>query len=356
MKQRGEALREIISQVRNGTYDYQSRECANTDWTKYDEAPIHEMADYLNNVRDIVDEANRRISERMPIQKPRAGRPCINAADIAKVLLVQEYTNSPNRVAEGLLLLFREKLGISKHFSYKTIERGYDRKSVNAILTEVEIITNEMVKGKEKDFSFDGTGCSSSNKDNYASIRQQQNKANSTNKTGDPDDTFPSPKINHDEFTYSVMGIGVNYKLISGMKVNVGNSIGETSMFPDTFAQTISMHPDMENVLGDGIYGALVQGLGAKEIRFLSNQVVWYWHRYAQKNTEIWLQMYHKRSISETVNSMIECRFGKRVMKKLKARKKTETYLKGVAHNIRRVGYLEIIDGLPPVWPKGRSR
>ena len=53
---------------------------------------------------------------------------------------------------------FREKLGIIRHFSYKTIERGYDREPVNEILDEIVVITNESVEGKEMTFSFDGTG------------------------------------------------------------------------------------------------------------------------------------------------------------------------------------------------------
>ena len=71
-------------------------------------------------------------------------------------------------MAEGLLLLFREKLDINRHFSYKTIERGYDREAVNEILDEIVVITNESVEGKETTFSFDGTGFSTSNKENYA--------------------------------------------------------------------------------------------------------------------------------------------------------------------------------------------
>jgi len=88
---------------------------------------------------------------------------------------LQAYTESPNRIAEGFLYLFREKLGIHQHFSYKTIERGYNREAVNEILDEIVIITNETVEGKETTYSFDGTGFSASNKENYAAKRQNQN-------------------------------------------------------------------------------------------------------------------------------------------------------------------------------------
>lgn len=79
-------------------------------------------------------------------------------------MLLQTCTESPNRVAEGFLYLFREKLGLNKRFSYKIIERGYDWKAVNEILDEIVIITNETVEGEEVTYSFDGTGFAASNK------------------------------------------------------------------------------------------------------------------------------------------------------------------------------------------------
>jgi hypothetical protein len=70
-------------------------------------AQIREMANYLNNLRDIVDEADNRIRSRTIPEKRGPGKPETNPADIAKMLLLQTYTESPNRVAEGLLLLFQ---------------------------------------------------------------------------------------------------------------------------------------------------------------------------------------------------------------------------------------------------------
>ncbi len=158
----GEELRELVKQIRDGTFEYKYKDKSKIKWVKYDSAQIKEMANYLNDLRDIVDEADNRIKSRT-----------------AKTLLLQRYTDSPNRVAEGLLFLFQEKLGISQHFSYKTIERGYDREKVNKIMDEVVAITNECVENKEKTCSFDGTGFSASNKENYAAKRQKQNSSKS---------------------------------------------------------------------------------------------------------------------------------------------------------------------------------
>ena len=132
------------------------------------------------------------------------------------------------------------------HFSYKTIERGYDREPVNKILDEIIVITNESVEGKETTFSFDGTGFSASNKENYADKRQKQNhkkaKSASSAKDGQADDSFPkSNSVAKMGFSYAVVGVGVQYKLISGMSISPDHLIGETTMFPEAFDQTLGL-------------------------------------------------------------------------------------------------------------------
>ena len=102
----GEELRELVKSVRDGTFEYKNRDKTEINWAKYDSAQIKEMANYLNNLRDIVDEADNRIRSRTIPEKRGPGKPETNPADIAKMLLLQTYTESPNRVAEGLLLLF----------------------------------------------------------------------------------------------------------------------------------------------------------------------------------------------------------------------------------------------------------
>ena len=371
-KYAGEELRAIIKKVRDGTFEYKNRDKSEINWAKYDYAQIKEMADYLNNIRDIVNEADSRIKSRTIPDKRGPGKPETNPADIAKLLLLQTYTESPNRVAEGLLFLFQEKLGISEHFSYKTIERGFDRKKVNIILDEVVAITNECVKDDEKDASFDGTGFSASNKVNYADKRQKQNSNKSRTKAqpakdDESDDSFPVTNATSNKgFSYCVMGIGVKHKLISGMSVCANHSRGETTMFPDVYYQTLQSYPNLENALGDGIYSArwitdLVSKsnvtpffLPKSNVTFQSKGFAgWYDMLFSLwKDPQIWLEQYHMRSISETVNSMVKCRFGATIRKRLEPRKETETKLKLVAHDIRRIGYIEALDDITPHWPR----
>ena len=368
----GEELRELVKSVRDGTFEYKNRDKTEINWAKYDSAQIMEMANYLNNLRDIVDEAGNRIRSRTIPEKRGPGKPETNPADIAKMLLLQTYTESPNRVAEGLLLLFQEKLGISRHFSYKTIERGYDREKVNEILDEVVAITNECVESEEKTCSFDGTGLSASNKENYADKRQKQNSKKNQKKSkpsndDQSDDSFPITNLTSNRgFSYCVMGIGVQYKLISGISVSPDHSVGETTMFPEAYFQTLQSYPNLENVLGDGIYASrwitdLVSKthltpyfLPKSNVTFQSKGFTgWYDMLFSLwDDPQRWLEQYHMRSISETVNSMVKCRFGATLRKKLDPRKATETKLKFVAHDIRRISYIETLYDIKPQWPR----
>ena len=372
-KKQGEELRELIKNIRDGTFEYESKGQVLTNWAQYDQAQIYEMINYLDNIRDLVNEADKRIKKRTPPRKRGPGRPPTDPADVAKALLLQTYVDSSNRLAEGFLLLFREKLGIDRHFSYKTIERGYDREPVNKILDEIVVITNESVENKEETFSFDGTGFSASNKENYADKRQKQNskknhkksKSASSAGAGGADDSFPkSNSAAKMGFSYAVMGVGVQYKLISGISISPDHSIGETTLFPEAFGQTLNCHPHLDSVLGDGIYGcrwitnlvsennATPYFLPRSNVTFKSRGALgWYDMLYSLwEDPQGWLENYHMRSISETVNSMVKCRFGAPLRKRLDSRKKTETRLKLVGHNIRRVGYLEIMGDVVPHW------
>jgi hypothetical protein len=171
-------------------------------------------------------------------------------------------------------------------------------------------------------------------------------------------------------FSYCVMGVGVKYKLISGMSICPDHSIGETTMFPEAYYQTLQNCPNLENVLGDGIYGVRwITDIVAKSnvtpyflprsnVTFQSKGYAgWYDMLFSLWNDpQRWLEHYHMRSISETVNSMVRCRFGAPLRKRLDPRKETETKLKLVAHDIRRIGYIEILEGVKPHWTRHGGR
>ncbi len=164
---------------------------------------------------------------------------------------------------------------------------------------------------------------------------------------------------------YAVMGVGVRHKLISGISISPNHSVGETTVFPEAFDQTLNCHPNPDSVLGDGIYGcrwitnlvsennATPYFLPRSNVTFKSiGALGWYDMFYSLwKDPQEWLENYHMRSISETVNSMVKCQFGAAARGNGLIRgRKLRRGPKLVGHNIRRVGYLEVMGDVVPHW------
>ena len=110
-KKQGEELRGIIKNIRDGTFEYESKGQVLTNWAQYDQAQIHEMANYLDDIRDLVEEADKRIKDRMSPRKRGPGRPPTDPADVAKALLLQTYVDSSNRLAEGFFASIPGEIG-----------------------------------------------------------------------------------------------------------------------------------------------------------------------------------------------------------------------------------------------------
>lgn len=366
-----EELRALAQSVRSGTFHYDGRPKRSLDWSSYNEAQVNEMADTLNLIRRFVDRASARVPER----PRRRGRPPFPARDVAKALLLQTYFGVSDRVAAGLVRLFKEKLGIANEFSYKTIERGYDPSPVSEILREVFRLTNEHGNAKETTFSVDGTGEPTSSKVNYESVRSEQRKeereAGAWPSSPQPEKSSAAspqqgssaseaPTSRH-EFQLTVSSVGVHTKMVAGFGTTGDRSIGELSFFPSVVSQTHINCPQMETVLGDSLYanrvacaavaryGATPYFLPKSNSIFLSLGVP-SWnnmtHGFVQ-DPQRWLEEYHMRSISETSNSMDKTEFPERIRRKIPHRKDAVSSLRIYVHNIRRYGYMEY---LQPEW------
>ncbi len=240
-------------------------------------------------------------------------------------------------------------MGIATRFSYKTIESGYDPERSRAILDEVMRIINERGNSLEKIFSTDGTGDPTSMKINYETRRREQRE-----KKGNKSDAFPHTRGKHD-FQYSVFSTGIHTKIIAGFSSTDDHSIGELSHFPTVMAQTAEMCPSREVMLGDALYssrnacstldsyGVRPYFLPKSNVTFRAKGVEsWKMMLYGfMDNTQQWLENYHMRSISESVNSMLKRKMSFKIRKRLLHRKRTEEYLKINTHNLRQFNYLK---------------
>ena len=66
--------RRIIKNIRDGAFEYESKEQVLTNGSQYNQAQIIELANYLDNIRDLVDDAYNQIKERTPPKKRGPGR------------------------------------------------------------------------------------------------------------------------------------------------------------------------------------------------------------------------------------------------------------------------------------------
>lgn len=359
MKDRGhghtvDELRDLVKSVRSGEFEYDERPRRSLDWSSYTEAQAYELADMLHLITKLVDEAVNRIPiEELERRKGRGRPPTHQPADVAKVLLMQSYFGVSNRVAAGLAVVFKEKLGLSDTFSYKTVERAYDPGPVTRILQEVFRLTNEYGNANEDTFSFDGTGEPTSTKVNYESARSEQRRDGVSMVAGG----WPSSPSKH-SFQYSESSVGVHTKIFGGSTSTTDHSVGELVMFPSVLSQTRVNCPGMRTALGDALYStrpacSSVTGSGATPYFlpkvnsiYMSHGVPsWKEMMYAfVDDPQRWLRTYHMRSISETANSMDKRRFPWKLKKRLAWRKDVESSLRRDVHNIRQYSYLSYLE------------
>jgi len=162
-RQEQKRLNWLLECFEKGWKRYESKDDKPINWSKYTQAQIDEIDNFLTLVREIINDAVHYVYDR---EGP--GRPPKSAEDKAKAILVQQFFQCSNRMAEGLVWLFREKLRIRERLTYKNIECAYDDPQVLEILHRAFLLTNEPVAGKESDFTIDGTGQPTSIKQNYA--------------------------------------------------------------------------------------------------------------------------------------------------------------------------------------------
>lgn len=312
-------------------FKYKPREQKQRDWFSYNEAQVNEMGDFLLLVRNMVDDARKRldyIDNRNPIsgQQPKC------PFDLAKAVLVQQYFQASNRVAAGLVTnVFREKLSLEGSIGYKDIERAYSNADVQDILNEVLRMSNEPIKDKETKFSIDGTGMPTTIKENYANDRGDSGKKAA--------------------YRMLICMIGTEYKMFSAACVNGPGS--ESPFLIPLLRETADMFSRIDLVTADAAYYARdncdeIAACGAKpRIYPRIDASIKAGGSLAKKqmlmdlvaDLQAWLEDYHNRSTSEEGNSVLKCRFPRPFLKRRKDRLDSEGLDKVCTYNLRMLIY-----------------
>ena len=314
-----------------GWLKYEPREKKEIDFTKYTIAQVNEINNVLILIKRVVDDAYRSLPETY-----ETGRPSKSACDKAKAVLVQQFFQSSNRVTEGFVKLFKEKLGIKENLTYKDIERAYENPEVALIIHAAHGLSNEPVADKERNFSIDGTGLPESSKRNYASDKEKGKEMKGYEKL--------------------VAIFGNNYKLIGACDIADAKDNESPYLMP-LLDELMEIYEELDLFQGDAMYlsrdncDAIVSYGGTPRIYPKSNTVL------NQKGSKAWTQMllafindpqkwleeYHMRSISESGNSVIKRRFPRNLLKRDDTRRKCEAFSRACVYNLRQLNYIHYL-------------
>lgn len=338
-------LTQLIKDVRSKEYKYIPKEEKPIDWSSYDEAQLNEMNDYLILVRGIIDEIHSEIGD---IDKGNVGKPPKSCFDRGKAVMLQQYFECSNRVAAGLVKLFKEKLDIKEMLTYKDIETAYENPCVVLVLKLLFEKTNEPVKALETQFTGDGTGLTTSIKQNYANDKEDDKKIRLYDK---------------------MIGIvGVKYKMMSAVEITEGTA-NEAPFIVPLLEATNKLYNRIDLFSYDAAgysYNVIdyVAGLnGMPRIFPSSNAVLKAYGCMAKKKmlldfinyTQQWLREYHTRSISETRNSTDKRVFTRPLLKRLDCRRHVEGYARACRYNIRQLVYVHYFHKVPVKWIKNKA-
>jgi len=314
-----------------GWLKYEPKEKKEIDFNRYTIAQVNEINNVLVLIKRIVDEAYISLPDTY-----ETGRPSKSSCDKAKAVLMQQFFQCSNRVAEGFAKLFKEKLGIKENITYKDIERAYENPEVALIIHAAHGLSNEPVAKEEKDFSIDGTGLPESSKRNYASDKEKGREMKGYEKL--------------------VSIFGNKYKLIGACDVADAHD-NESPYLQPLLEDLMEIYEELNLLQGDAAYlsrdncDAIVSYGGIPRIYPKSNTVL------NQKGSKAWTQMllafivdpqkwleeYHMRSISESGHSVIKRRFPRNLLKRDDTRRKCEAFSRACIYNLRQLNYIHYL-------------
>lgn len=315
-------LDDIIASLKSRDFKYEAKEEKEINWAAYNLSKIHEIDLFLTFVREAVDSACQRV-----LQGRGPGRPPCDASDLAKIVLMKEFFQVGERQAEGLGMLFREKLSLKNSVSASSIGRAYSNPDVQVILLQVFEMTSKPISDKETSFSADGTGLPLSIKQNYANDRDNQEK--------------------HAGYDKMAVMVSNNFHIATGFAHAEGTANDAPLLIP-VLKQTAKNFTNINDVELDAGFLSrtncnAINSFGAKSYIYPKEDITinkkgsteWVTMLTALiEDPQEWLRQYHNRSQSETYNSSHKRRFTKPLLRKIKTRRGTEALCRVIGTNI----------------------
>jgi transposase len=321
-------LRRILQGLDEGWLKYEPKKRVKVDFRTYTEAQIDEIENVLNVIRQLINEASCYVPyDARESTKRLRGKGQSNPS--AAVLPVQQQGCCTGR-------LFRKNLGIYEELSYKDIERAYNNIEVELILHKAFELCNRPLKDKERDFSIDGTGLTTSIKENYARDKDDKKAKKSWEK--------------------AISIIGHKYKMLSAAVI-ADSKANESPFLVPLLDKTMKIYSRLGLFTADALYlskgncDAIAAYGGTPRIYPKSNTAINKRGSKAWKemllafvaDVQKWLTEYHIRSDTENGNSVLKRLFTRPLLKKLDQRKETEGFARLCVYNVRRLNYIHAL-------------
>ena len=334
----------MIEQIKSKEFQYTPKEPQKRNWAAYETAQKNEIDDMLSLMRLFVNRAAQETGLANTNRSPqKQGRPALNHTDLTKRLLLQQYLSLSNRKACGEITTYREQLEIQTSCSYKSIERGYEKPDVILLLVKVFRYTQEPISKLESIFTTDGTGLSTSMKQNWESDKQSKDKAKKMK-----------------GYEKVILTGGCRYLLVSGFEVTENPSSNESPYLSMCLDQTAHYYESIDSALGDAAYLSRSNcqhiGILGGEPRLMLKRGISLKQKGVKEWTDMllkflndpqkWLEEYHQRSKSETINSVLKRDFPKPLMRKIKIRRLFEVLIRLCLYNLKRLCYLQYLSDI----------
>ncbi len=320
-------------------------------WWRYDGAQTNELLDVLGSIHIGVDTVSRDLAAYLNRSRG-PGRPGKNPSDLAKAVLLQQYEEVANRPLEGALFLCGEKLGLVSGPGYKDVERAYSNPDVTVILLGLFELTVKAVRD-EREFSVDGTGLSTSMKDNWQRYLSKQSKQVKQGKEGG--------ERRYSIFEKLVCVVGHRYGLISAYRLLESMHGHESPALKPCLEKVVERHGGLDLVCGDSAYFSrdnctLVRDLGGVP-RFYPKKNATLKSQGSKEYQEMllafvndpqeWLRDYFKKAASEWTFSSLKRRCLVPLRRKIAGRRKLEVVARIVVYNLIRLSYARWMKDLP---------
>ena len=315
-------LNDLIKDLKEKDFKYEPKEEKEIDWAAYNRSKIHEINHFLIFVREAVDNV------KLHPKEPRSpGRPELDAYDLAKCIFLKEYFQTGERQAEGLALLFSEKLALKTNPSASSIGRAYSRQDVQEIIGTVFETTSQPIINKETSFSADGTGLPLSIKQNYENDRNEHEK--------------------HAGYDKAVVMISNNFHIVTGF-VHAHGTAHDSPLFEPVLQQTAEHFPQITDVELDAGFISrnncdLISNAGATPYIYpkiginMNQKGSPAWKNMLEKlieNPQKWMNDYHNRSQVECYFSSHKRRFTRPILKRITLRRGVQAFSRITITNV----------------------